>query len=248
MPWANAVVARLAAGELAALSDEYCGGVLICSWPMPAAVLQAYEAFAASLKEAMPAEAYIYPASTLHCTVLTLRAFPGGPLDANARAALIAAWRPVLAAARADAAWPSGEFMLRMGAPTLEGAAGIFRYEDCDGAIGKMRQCLLRAITASGGAPAIGGGDRSQAKPLPTFAMEPAPHIPDIVHSTALRWVAEPADQAAAHAAFSRVAAQWTPVEITVRGARAVLESTPFMHMPYADAGATEHGFWQSEE
>ena len=29
-------------------------------------------------------------------------------------------------------------------------------------------------------------------------------------------------------------------------GARAVLESTPYMHMPYDDADAAEHGFWKA--
>ena len=248
MPWANSTVARLAAGDLASLSDEFCGAVLICSWPMPAEVIEAYEAFSTKLKAVMPPEAYIYPAKTLHCTVLTLRAFPGGPLDAAARDALVEAWRPVLVAARANPSWPSGDFTLRMGKPTLEGAAGIFRYEDVDGAIGKMRECLRVAIIDAGGIPAIGGGDRSQARPLPKFNVQPAPHLPDIVHSTALRWSAEPTSTDAALAAFTEVAADWKPLDIKVRSTRAVLESTPFMHMPYNDTQASEHGFWRSEE
>ena len=107
---------------------------------------------------------------------------------------------PVLAAARASAEWPAGDFKLVMGAPTLEGAAGIFRYEDCDGAIARMRECLHKAILAAGGVPAVGGGDRALARQLPG-APAPAPHLPDIVHSTAVRWAAEPADRAAALAA-----------------------------------------------
>ena len=242
MSWANPTVARLAIGDL---TEDACGAVLICSWPMPSHVLAAYQAFAARLKAELPAEAYIYPASTLHCTILTLRAFTGGPLDPAARQQLVAAWTPVLAAARASAEWPTGDFSLVMGAPTLEGAAGIFRYEDCDGAIARMRECLHKAILAAGGVPAVGGGDRALARPLPG-APAPAPHLPDIVHSTAVRWAAEPADRAAALAAFGRAAATWGPLEITVRGARAVLESTPFMHMPYDDADASEHGFWRA--
>tara|TARA_B110001452_G_C15116542_1_gene389214 strand:+ start:56 stop:805 length:750 start_codon:yes stop_codon:yes gene_type:complete len=249
MSWANPIVTRLAASDLCV--DDYCGGVLICSWPMPTQVLEAYTAFAGRLKAELPAEAYVYPARTLHCTVLTLRAFTAGPLDAEARQSLVAAWSPVLAAARADPAWPTGEFRLRMGAPTLEGAAGIFRYEDCDNAIEKMRVCLHAAILAAGGHPAVGGGDRSQAKPIPSFSRpgDPAPHLPDIVHSTALRWAGDPADQDAAHAAFKRAAAAWEPIDITVnKGCRAVLESTPFMHMPSDDPETTsKHAFWSSD-
>lgn len=246
MSWANTTVARLAAGDLC--GTDWCGGVLICSWPMPAEVLSAYDAFAARLKAEMPSAAYIYPASTLHCTVLTLRAFTGGPLDEAARKQLIDVWTPVLAAARASPGWPTDDFKLVMGRPTLEGAAGIFRYEDSDGAIGKMRECLHAAITAAGGVAAVGSGDRSQAKPLPggPAGEHPAPHLPDIVHSTAVRWAAEPDDRAAALASFERAAAAWQPLEIRVRGARAVLESTPYMHMPYADEQASEHGFWRA--
>ena len=63
MSWANPTVARLASGDLT--GKDACGGVLICSWPMPSHVLAGYEAFAARLKAELPAEAYIYPASTL---------------------------------------------------------------------------------------------------------------------------------------------------------------------------------------
>ena len=60
------------------------------------------------------------------------------------------------------------------------------------------------------------------------------------------RWAAEPADQAAAFDGFARAAEAWQPLEIRVHGARAVLESTPFMHMMYTDESASEHGFWRS--
>mmetsp|Transcript_17524 Transcript_17524/g.56506 ORF Transcript_17524/g.56506 Transcript_17524/m.56506 type:complete len:256 (+) Transcript_17524:97-864(+) len=244
--WDNAIIARLAAGDRC--TDDFCGAVLVCSWPMPPEVALAYAKLSASLRAALPPEAYIYPASTLHCTVATLRAFTGGPLDADARRRLVAAWTPVLEAARRAPEWPKGEFQLRMGPPTLEGAAGIFRYEDSDGAVWAMRRCLEAAIVAAGGVPAIGGGDRSSAKPLPSFAVAPPPHLPDIVHSTAVRWSAEPPDREAAHAAFGRVAASWAPLDITVQGARAVFESTPYMHMPYGDEdGAGAHVFWEED-
>ena len=120
--WDNAIIARLAAGDRC--TDDFCGAVLVCSWPMPPEVALAYAKLSASLRAALPPEAYIYPASTLHCTVATLRAFTGGPLDADARRRLVAAWTPVLEAARRAPEWPKGEFQLRMGPPTLEGAAG----------------------------------------------------------------------------------------------------------------------------
>merc|ERR1711879_116281 len=97
-----------------------------------------------------------------------------------------------------------------------EGSAGIFRYVDVDGAIARMRSCLHEAIEAAGGAPAV-GVDASKARLLPGSPEgDPPPHIPDIVHSTALRWKAEPADCDAAREAFARVAADWEPLDIFV--------------------------------
>eukprot|EP00443_Scrippsiella_acuminata_P101021 CAMPEP_0115704324 /NCGR_PEP_ID=MMETSP0272-20121206/69597_1 /TAXON_ID=71861 /ORGANISM="Scrippsiella trochoidea, Strain CCMP3099" /LENGTH=96 /DNA_ID=CAMNT_0003145299 /DNA_START=23 /DNA_END=309 /DNA_ORIENTATION=- len=93
--WANPTVDRLAKDEVPA--GEFCGLVVNCSWPMPADVVARYEAFRGELVAAMPAEAYIYPASTLHCTACTLKAFTsGGPLaGAEARDAARARWEPV---------------------------------------------------------------------------------------------------------------------------------------------------------
>ena len=68
---ADRVVKRLAAGD--AIEDEFDGLVVVCSWPMPAAVQKQYETFQKELTSALPESAYVYPASTLHCTVCTLR-------------------------------------------------------------------------------------------------------------------------------------------------------------------------------
>eukprot|EP00965_Chrysotila_dentata_P080663 2661478-Pleurochrysis_carterae.AAC.1 len=100
-----------------------------------------------------------------------------------------------------------------------------------------MRAALRAAVVAAGGVPAEGGADRSNARPLPsTPHAEPAPHIPDIVHSTLLRWAEEPtADVTAISEAFERVAATWVPAEIVVRRVTAVFEDMPFMHIPTED-------------
>ncbi|CAE7195087.1 unnamed protein product, partial [Symbiodinium pilosum] len=172
--------------------------------------------------------AYVYPGHTLHCTVCTLRAFLAGPMSPELRQSTAESWSRILDAARKDAAWPTGPIVLKMGRPTLEGSAGIFRYEDTAGAVAAMRKALRGAILAAGGEPAEGGGDRSRAKPPSgTPEGEPAPHIPDIVHSTVLRWTAEPADRAAAQEAFARVAESWEPLEIVATAPRAVFEDIP---------------------
>ncbi|KAL1528537.1 hypothetical protein AB1Y20_009880 [Prymnesium parvum] len=230
MSWANPVVARLAAGE--DLEGQHDGLLLICSWPMPQHVQAQYNAFRTRLVAALPPQAYVYPAATLHCTIATLRAFTAGRLDEPAGEQARARWTQVLDAARAMPEWPARPFKLRMNPPTLEGAAAVFRYDDVDGAVERMRTCVRAAIRAHGGVAAEGGGDRSKAKAIAgSPAKEPAAHIPDIVHSTAVRWTAEVKDRAAAQRAFEEVAATWAPIEITASGAWAVQETVPFMHI-----------------
>eukprot|EP00927_Polykrikos_kofoidii_P066474 TRINITY_DN62077_c0_g1_i1.p1 TRINITY_DN62077_c0_g1~~TRINITY_DN62077_c0_g1_i1.p1 ORF type:complete len:244 (+),score=40.44 TRINITY_DN62077_c0_g1_i1:96-827(+) len=242
MSWANTIVARLATGDLCA--DEFCGLVLACSWPMPAEVVERYQSLREELVRTMPPEAYLYPGSTLHCTICTFRAFTVGNMSAEMREVECARWQPVLRQARTSERWPCGPFRLRMTRPTLEGSAAIFHYEDLDGAVKNMRECLKDAIEAAGGCAAIGGGDRSLGRPLLGAGPgEPPPHIPDILHSTILRWAAEPScERSEVAAAFDRVAEQWEPLDVVVTCARAVFEDVPYMHMPSEEG----HVWWSS--
>ena len=106
----------------------------------------------------------------------------------------------------------------------------------------RSRRCAKRSARPS---PTAAAAPSSAARPA-TAAGRPAelrrrtPHIPDICHSTILRWSAEPEDRAAARAAFARVAANWAqPVAVDVARVAAVYEEAPFMH------GASE--FWASD-
>ncbi|CAE8713418.1 unnamed protein product, partial [Polarella glacialis] len=138
--------------------------------------------------------------------------------------------------------WPAS-CRLSMGRPTLEGSAGIFRFEDLDRSVAKMRSCLREAILAAGGSAAEGAGDRSAARVLPGSPEgDPAPHLPDIVHSTVLRWTAAPEDAVAAREAFERIAASWEPLQVAVPFARGVFEDTPYMHIPDDPA----HIWWEA--
>ena len=247
--WANPVVARLAGG---ARDGERSGLVLTVAWPMPPAVRDQYAAFAERLRRAMPAEAYIYPPESLHCTVCTMRAFTAGALDHDAGREIAYVWQRILDRARAMSDWPSAPFSLTMCAPTLEGAAAIFHYVDDDDGVEQMRECVRRAIEEAGGIAAVGASDRSLARaPDALPRTEPPPHIPDIIHSTAMRWAAEPsAPRAEVRAAFDAVAATWEPIALEVRCARAVVESAPYMHiMPLDEAGGGDaHVFWRSAD
>eukprot|EP00435_Cladocopium_sp_Y103_P064119 s445_g25.t1 len=236
MSWANPVVASLALGDV--VPGKMKGLVLNCSWPMPREVQDAYDNFRERLKDAMPKEAYIYPSSTLHCTICTFRAFTAGPLEDEGA---IGRWCSVLEKAKASEHWPKGSFRLKMGRPTLEGSAGIFRFEDLDGSIAAMRQALREAIVAQGG-QAAEGIDWSKAKTLPgTPEGEAKPHLPDIVHSTVLRWTAEPSSREEAMEIFRKISETWEPMEVVVTVAKAVLEDIPYMHIPDDKA----HVWWR---
>lgn len=246
MPLSNPIVTRLAAGDLC--EGEYCGLVLVMCWPAASDLQSQMQAFSQALT--LPSSAYMYPSSSLHCTIATLRTFTGGPLgvDDGSRVAEAARWSDVLAAAAAMPAWPSGSVTLRTEPPTFEGAAGIMRYEEVapGGAIDAMRACLRAAITAAGGVAAEGSADRSQARALPGAPDgEPPPHLPNIIHSTILRWAAEPSEDEvqATRAEFERMAASWEASEFTVdvSGARGVLEDRPYMHIPHDE----KQVFWK---
>eukprot|EP00965_Chrysotila_dentata_P080665 2661478-Pleurochrysis_carterae.AAC.3 len=92
--WANPVVRRLAHAQAKnsvmcaddqsssdpADEDKYdvCGLLLICSWPMPEHIMAQASVFCTELRAALPDGAYVYPPSSLHCTISTLRPFSTG--------------------------------------------------------------------------------------------------------------------------------------------------------------------------
>ena len=246
---ANPVVSRLANKAPGWAAPDFCGLLLVTNWPATEAVRQHYAEMRAFLVDKLPACAYLYPPATLHCTVATLRAFTAGALDGEDREAEAIRWRAVLNAARAMRAWPKGAFRLRLLAPTLDGAAGIVTYEEVGGTahIEAMRSCVREAISATGALAAEGGGSRDNCRALPGAPKgDPSPHIPNIMHSTVLRWAAEPtaAELKEAQTAFKAIAATWRPIEMTVdSGCVGVFEDVPFMHIPHSASQI----FWRSE-
>lgn len=244
--WANPMVARLAAGDR--YQDEnICGLVLVCAWPMPSNVMDNVAVLCKKLRDELPHEAYVYPTSTLHCTIATLRSFTRGPMNDSEIKEYVDLWNPVLDRARKLSSWPTKSIRLRMNTPTLEGSAGIFHYEDVDGTIGAIREALRCSIIEAGGVPVMGGGDRTLGKSIIGAPDdEIPPHIPNIVHSTLLRWKAEPDDRKAATEAFDSVTRSWMPLNISVERVTAVFETVPYMHMLSAEDGSSDEFIWWS--
>jgi hypothetical protein len=244
--WANPMITRLAVGD-SYDGEDICGLVMVCAWPMPSNVKDHVTELCRKLRDELPNEAYIYPTSTLHCTIATLRSFTHGPMNESEIKACVDLWKPVLDRARKSSCWPTKSIRLRMNTPTLEGSAGIFHFEDVDGTIGAIREALRCAIIEAGGLPVMGGGDRTLGKPIIGAPDgEIPPHIPDIVHSTLLRWKAEPDDRMAAAKAFDSVTRSWTPLEISVERVTAVFETVPYMHMLAEDGSSDEFIWWST--
>eukprot|EP01063_Lacrimia_lanifica_P021252 TRINITY_DN28530_c0_g1_i1.p1 TRINITY_DN28530_c0_g1~~TRINITY_DN28530_c0_g1_i1.p1 ORF type:complete len:277 (+),score=88.27 TRINITY_DN28530_c0_g1_i1:66-896(+) len=273
MGWSDEHIAQLAAGV-----KEYgdlCGLIVAACWPMPEEVAGWYRGLRKAIVEEVGMEAvgaHVYPDSALHITVGTLRSFhQGGDLPAAAaREEVERVWSKVLQDARADPRWPRAPFPLRVVAP---GAAlqpngiGVIRYDDPDGGVAAIRACLADAIGRAGGKAAIGGGDRAAgrapagSRPVAgTGAAPPPPHLPDIVHTTFLRWAAEPfegdgaaEEEAALRARFeAAVAAYWEKMpapEAVVADVAGLFEVSPYMHMRsiLGEAAAErECVFWRS--
>eukprot|EP00933_Yihiella_yeosuensis_P062818 TRINITY_DN65817_c0_g1_i1.p1 TRINITY_DN65817_c0_g1~~TRINITY_DN65817_c0_g1_i1.p1 ORF type:complete len:369 (+),score=32.58 TRINITY_DN65817_c0_g1_i1:259-1365(+) len=168
--------------NLARRNHEPCLGLVVTAlWPMPEEMVKLYDAFAVRLhlaagKPDSPLKnIYVYPGSSLHCTVATLRAFKepkvGPPESGGYRAPVFEAaeqareyvcsrWIPLLDRARQDSRWPNTKFRIRFNEPTFEGSAGIIRYQDIDGGFEAIRACIVDVIHSWSGRVVIGGEDK----------------------------------------------------------------------------------------
>ena len=162
---------------------------------MPPAAARVFRALAAELRSRMPKSpttrvaAYALPPPTLHCTIATLRPFRAARRASSALdAELVTVWRPLLDAAAADPQWPAAPFRLRWQRPTLGRACSISHAEDVDGAVVAMRACIRRACEQRNGVPAE-GIDRRGARAVDGVDAANISHIPDIVHTSLMRWI-----------------------------------------------------------
>ena len=171
------------------------------------------------------------PPPALHVTVATLRLYTAEDLPAGseARARATAAWIRVLDDARAS--WGTPDVSLTFHTPTFRGNCATLSVADADGAIAGLRAALGDAVAAHGGRAVVGAEPRDRGRPPAGLApSDPAPHLPDICHSTILRWADEPDDREAAGRAFDAAAATFPPVTTRVPAVAAVFEEAPFMH------------------
>jgi len=200
-------------------------------WPGPRerAFAEWYGGWSARLLDTATATAtdncaYVYPLVHLHVTVATLCSFrehDKRPIGEEQAARLTAAWKTALLTASTMDDFPRQPFKVIAQPPVLEQVAAIITYEDPTGGIAAIRRCVARALQDSNDtiAPLL---------PSPkSFA------IPSIVHTTVLRFHAQPAGDASAfRAAFRQSTQGMGPIEVEVDAIEMVLEDVPFMHIP----------------
>lgn len=224
---ADAIAAQLAEGK----EPSTFGITLSLGLPPPEPWRGNYQLFAAELKAAFsrlaPEDrecAYIYPAPCLHITVATLVSFFNGLPEAQTpggQSAAREAWQSAVSEALkgSGGALSDGKsFRLRVQRPTLGKKAAIFRFDDVDGAVGRMRDALNAARARSRGA-------------WPKWLDDAGYNVPGIVHSTFLRFVRPPAHPAAFRAAFEGVAARWSVIDVKFRCVQAGIEAVPYLHL-----------------
>eukprot|EP01137_Pigoraptor_chileana_P032252 Opistho-2@21340 len=211
------------------------GITLTALWPAPEAFQEAYAAFRAALVERLGdagKSAYVYPQDALHVTVATLVSFRDSPLSrpstTDAQQAMelrnrtIEAWRTALSNAFSVPIFDQAPFEVEIGRPILSPAAGYFSMSDVAGGISTIRDLVRRATSD----PVF------QTSGCPQPAEKGNLSIPNIVHSTFLRFVSEPSDSDGFRKAFAECAEKWVPMRALVTGVTLTLEDAPFMHVP----------------
>lgn len=192
--------------------------------PPPVDLVTAYEPFALRLSDAMKGTgAYVYPSFSLHITTASPAPFTNCHISLAERDSLRSAWADALRAVSQDPSWPSAPFPLIYERVTLETAAAIAWVSDPTGAVARIRALIQRAF------------ESEAVQSLPNgLALRSRHRIPDIIHTSVLRFGAEPGpgrDEASIRAAFDSVASTWQPVTVMCDALRLVEEAALYMHL-----------------
>lgn len=173
-------------------SQPVFGLVLTVLHPAPSFLESFYSTFRSRLQSLLrasdvPDTSYLlYPPESLHCTIATLRPFrkptPEHPENT------IRFWADMLERAAQMPDWPRASeltFAYLRDPKVFGNGVGVLLHDDWYGAIGAMRNCLREAFAEQKG--------RNGTADFATDDVDMGDvKIPDIVHSTVLRWRASP--------------------------------------------------------
>jgi hypothetical protein len=195
---------------------------LACAYPFPAAVARHYHPIAERLAALDPG-VYVYPAWETHVTIVTFVSFYlHERLEPERLAPLQSLINPVRELIRPLLKGPV--FKLVLGPPVLTRKAAILPILDATGAIARIRQTVRTALAAD--------------KTLHAELVRGGLNVPEIIHSTIMRFKSEPRHLAKFLADFDEAAAAAEPFTVAIDELLLTTETKPYMR-----AGDVIHRF-----
>jgi len=194
---------------------------LACAWPFPAAVAGYYQSLADELAQLDPG-VYVYPFWETHVTILTFLNFTltQRPTAERLRE-LQTCIGPIARLVNLSAIRP---FRLEFQRPILTRKAAILPISNPTGEIAQIRRQIGHALSAQ--------------PELHSKLAQGGLNVPDIIHSTILRFKSAPLDPKKFAARFAETAAQAEPFSITIPEILLTAETKPYMR-----AGEILHRF-----
>ena len=198
-------------------------GLIVCALfhqPKPVAFAEFYHRLVDQLRSTFTADekqaVYIYPIAHLHITIATLHSFKNAwPPSAEIS---LAYWKERFT--RLKNAPHQGSFSLTLNTIELSPAAGYFQFQDHSNGMGLLRRAIEEHCQ-----PEMG---------------EPKLHVPNIVHSSFLRFVKKLSQPAQFEEKFVRICkevlANAADIRLDIKEVCLAYESHPYMHIDCDEA------------
>lgn len=237
------------------VDDETYGLVLVAGWPAPAAWQQLYgEEIRPRLSACFPndtSSVYIYPPEALHVTLATFWSFHRQEelssthrkaLEHHVHRVVERAWQNYL-----DDYPRENNFVLDIQSAQMGAKAGILLWKESTGRLDAFR-AILRQTCQEECEQLVQRGINSDNDSITEFLQEVFSNLilPNIVHSTVVRFAATPrTDGAMVQDLFRRtlldeLAANLIPQSIPLESITLVCEKKPYMHVPQDE----DHVLW----
>lgn len=190
--------------------DAHTLGInLACAWPLPSPMAEVYKEFSSKIRELNPA-LYVYPLSQTHITIVIITDFHEiiNP-DANEQKKFALLTKDIVACLKPllnD--YTGGAIKLKLNGAKLSAKAGFLSFIDQENNMTRLRAVVSNLL-----------------KEIP----ELKPRIPNIVHSTFIRYVDTPKNPIELCEKFEVLAKSLLPVEIVIPEVLLTLEPKPYM-------------------
>jgi hypothetical protein len=215
---------------------KYFGLVLVAGWPPDPSFHKQYQEFLSLVRECFDEDdltttktrtsgspsVYLYPSMHIHVTIATFAPSERQGSEKDVAVDHLEFQRTYLSLVEEASQlpdWPKTPIQLTIRSTQLGSKAGILLWDDTSGVISKIRQCIKQ--TASMNKISIWS-------------------IPDIIHSTFLRFTKAPKTQG--HLAQARYQSKVVPQVRNIfeqpfpaNVCKLVIERTPYMHVPEDD-------------